>query len=167
MQRVKRNSRTSYLYCNSLSICKSKNYTTYVLRRSLFEIHFTVKSDNTLLSSDICHDDKARCSVIWRRRVHSRTSLSWMIMEYTYDEYGDVPVAPVPVIVGLVLRKGNTHYIFLVTSSSLDCASTIEAMSSWDMKFNTYDTCECGSPTECTDTSQWGCHNCSCGTRAV
>jgi hypothetical protein len=34
-------------------------------------------------------------------------------------------------------------------------------------QINTYSTCECRSPTDCTDTSQLRCHNYSCGTRAV
>lgn len=30
---------------------------------------------------------------------------------------------------------------------------------------NTYSTCDSRSPTDCADTSQWRCHNCSCGTK--
>jgi hypothetical protein len=54
------------------------------------------------------------------------------------------------------------------TSSRRWCVSTIGAASLWDKKCNTYyGTCECRSPTDCTDTSQWRCNDCSCGTRAV
>lgn len=75
-------------------------------------------------------------------------------------------LTPVTVIAGLVLRKRYTRYVFLVTSSPLDCVSTMEAVFSWDRKCNTRYSCEFGSPTDCTDTNRWGCHNCSCGTRA-
>jgi hypothetical protein len=43
----------------------------------------------------------------------------------------------------------------------------IGAVSVWDRKCNTYSTCQCKSPVDCTDTSQWSFHSCSSGTRAV
>jgi len=49
-------------------------------------------------------------------------------MNYTYDEYGGMRLTPVNVIAGLVLRKRYTRYVFLVTSSSVDCISTMEAV---------------------------------------
>ena len=36
----------------------------------------------------------------------------------------------------------------------------------WSSVFMREVSCECVSPTDCTDTNLWGCHNCSCGTRA-
>jgi hypothetical protein len=49
-------------------------------------------------------------------------------MKYTWDEYGGVALALVLVTVGLLERKGNTRYVLLVTSSSLDCIWTTEAV---------------------------------------
>ena len=40
-------------------------------------------------------------------------------------------------------------------------------VSPWHKQCNTYNTCECRSPSDSTDTSQWKCHNCSCGKKAV
>jgi hypothetical protein len=47
------------------------------------------------------------------------------------------------------------------------CVPMIEAASLWVKKCNTCSTLECRLPTDCTGTSQWRCHNCSCGTRAM
>jgi len=51
-------------------------------------------------------------------------------MNYTCDEYGGMRLTPVTIIAGLVLRKMYvyTRYVFLVTSSPLDCVSTMEAV---------------------------------------
>ena len=95
----------------------------------------------------------ARFSVFWRSGVHRRTPLRWIIMNYTYGEYGGRPVT---VIAGLVLRKRYTRYVFVVTSTPLDCVSVMDAVFSWDRKCNTCYSCECGSPTD----NLCGCHNC-------
>lgn len=86
---------------------------------------------NTSLSSGVYHDEKAFCSVFWRRGVHSRAPLWWIVMEYTY-EYGCMRLTLVTVIAGLVLRKRNTQYVFLVRSSPFDFISTTEAVFSWE-----------------------------------
>jgi hypothetical protein len=111
-----------------------KNYTAYLLKADVFEIHFAVTRGDTPLSSGICHEDKKRCSVFRRRGVHRRAPLWLMLMEYTYEEYGGMRLTPVAVIAGLVLHKRHTHYVFLVASSTLDCFSTMEVVFSWDKK---------------------------------
>jgi hypothetical protein len=69
----------------------------------------------------------------------------------------------VQVIVELLLLHGITCYVILV-----DVMETkIGVVSSWGRKRNAYDKREWRSPTDCMNTSQWRCHNCSCGMRAV
>jgi hypothetical protein len=54
------------------------------------------------------------------------------------------------------------------TSCGRQCVSmSAAAASPWDRECNTYGTCGSRSPTYCTDTNRWRCHNCCCGMKAV
>jgi hypothetical protein len=73
----------------------------------------------------------------------------------------------VPVIVELVLLHGQARCVILVdVIQALKCFGDCSNVSV-RQKCNTYSTCECRSPTDFTDTSQWRFLICSCGTRAV
>lgn len=66
-----------------------------------------------------------------------------------------------------VLSHGKCATLSWSTSFRCWYTSKIGAAFPWKRKCNTYGACECRSPTDFTDTSQWRWHNCICETRAV
>jgi hypothetical protein len=91
---------------------------------------------------------------------------AWIITKYIHDEYCDtlLTFSTCNTVAGTAaqeyaLRYPDYHhpngYVFMVVAAPL-----------WDRKCNAYGTWERRSPTDCTDTSQWRRHNCSCRTRA-
>jgi hypothetical protein len=51
------------------------NYTAYLLKPVLFEIHFAVKIGNTPLNNGICHDDKARFFGVLKKWIAQQDSV--------------------------------------------------------------------------------------------
>jgi hypothetical protein len=87
-------SRTSSSLFNSfLKKTSPKYYTTFAQRNFICEIHVSVKCGNIVLSSVICHDGRwrdGRCAQGAECTVG--VSCNRMIMEYTHDEYCDMPL---------------------------------------------------------------------------
>jgi hypothetical protein len=83
-------------FSHKLSLLKClKCYTTYeyILRGFVFEIHVTVLWSNILHSIVIVTTHTARCLVYSR---HIAQQGSGVIIEYTHEEYCDMPLPSVP-----------------------------------------------------------------------
>ena len=88
-----------------------------------------------------------------------------VITEYTYDEYCDILLNIRP-----ALLDSNTRYALLYIGRRHPDANGLRQLEERLHEtegHNTFGSCECRSSAHCTDTSQWRCHNWSCGTRAV
>jgi len=111
-------------------------------------------------------NDKSRCLACYRHTVHNTGRLSSNYEIHTKNivtcSYSSVHVRTV-----LLVTHGNSHFIIPVK-----VIRTLKCYEDWRKvsvrpKWSSNGACECGLPTDSTDTSQWKCHNCICGKRAV
>jgi hypothetical protein len=85
--------------------------------------------------------------------------LGSVVTEWSWRTLRPVLKPPyLPVLVGPIELLGHMRYAILV--DAMFCKNWWRV---WDRKCRGYGTRECRSPTDCTDTSQWRCHNCSRG----
>jgi hypothetical protein len=77
---------------------------------------------------------------------------------HTHDEHCDMllNLEPSSIRTGATVREHALQYPGR-RHREANMFPTITAACLWGGKGHTYDTCECRSPTDCTDTSQWRC----------